>query len=205
MGALLALSYADDLAILSPSLNGLQKLVEVCEQFGKDFDVTFNPNKSECIAFSRNGNSVCKSDIYLDGKPLGWTKCVKHLGNYIMDNLSEQNEVKRKLSDFIASVNYVRATFGACKFDVLKFIFRTYCTSFYGCQAWNFKDRNVNRIYTAWNKAVRILFNLPWRCRIILYTYLFFSMYHMFRTNCSAENKNCIAVWKNQIIFSCNA
>lgn len=158
-----ALSYADDLAILSPSLTGLQKLVKVCEEFGRDFDVTFNPKKSECIVFARK--APCKTDIYLDGKALQWKNCVRHLGNYITHDLSEQNEIKRKTSDFIASVNYVRANFGSCNFDVLKFMFTTYCTSFYGCQSWDFKDRNVSRIYTCWNKAVRTLFKLPWKCR----------------------------------------
>lgn len=46
-------------------------------------------------------------------------------------------------------------------------MFSTYCSSFYGngCQSWNFKDRNVSKVYTCWNKAVRTLFKLPWNCR----------------------------------------
>ena len=31
-----ALSYADDITVLSPSLKGLQYMVNICEEYGKD-------------------------------------------------------------------------------------------------------------------------------------------------------------------------
>ena len=37
-----ALSYADDITLLSPSLQGLQYMVNICEEYGKEFHVTFN-------------------------------------------------------------------------------------------------------------------------------------------------------------------
>ena len=46
-----ALSYADDLALLCPSLVGLQEMVHVCEEFGVEFDMSYNPKKTKCILF----------------------------------------------------------------------------------------------------------------------------------------------------------
>ena len=34
-----ALSYADDISLLSPSLQGLQYMVNICEEYGKEFHV----------------------------------------------------------------------------------------------------------------------------------------------------------------------
>eukprot|EP00914_Ancora_sagittata_P012591 GHVO01024206.1.p1 GENE.GHVO01024206.1~~GHVO01024206.1.p1 ORF type:complete len:131 (-),score=10.07 GHVO01024206.1:442-834(-) len=45
--------YADDLTLLSPTLTGMQKMVDICDEFGEENDLTFNPKKSECIAFSQ--------------------------------------------------------------------------------------------------------------------------------------------------------
>jgi len=42
-----ALCYADDLILMSPTLNGLQRLVDICEEFANLNDMEFNVNKSE--------------------------------------------------------------------------------------------------------------------------------------------------------------
>ena len=36
-----ALSYADDITLLSPSLQGLQHMVNMCAEYGKEYHVTF--------------------------------------------------------------------------------------------------------------------------------------------------------------------
>ena len=40
--------YADDVTLLAPTGSALQKLVSICEVFGQDFDVVYNPKKSLC-------------------------------------------------------------------------------------------------------------------------------------------------------------
>ena len=51
------LGYADDLFLLSPTLDGLQDMLKVCEQYAKQYNLAFstneNPNKSKtkCMAF----------------------------------------------------------------------------------------------------------------------------------------------------------
>ena len=40
------LMYADDLVLISPSTYGLSKLIKECEEFGLEFDIKFNSNKS---------------------------------------------------------------------------------------------------------------------------------------------------------------
>ena len=42
-----ALAFADDLALLwlSPTITGLKRLIDICSEFGKEFNVLFNPSK----------------------------------------------------------------------------------------------------------------------------------------------------------------
>jgi len=41
------LLYADAIVLLSPSCFGLRKLVSMCENFGAEWNITFNPLKSQ--------------------------------------------------------------------------------------------------------------------------------------------------------------
>ena len=41
--------YADDIALLSASCSGLQKMTDICAQYGKTWDITSNPQKSQAI------------------------------------------------------------------------------------------------------------------------------------------------------------
>jgi hypothetical protein len=42
------LAYCDDILILSPSLSSLQKILDICSDYGSDWNIKFNPLKS-CI------------------------------------------------------------------------------------------------------------------------------------------------------------
>ena len=45
--------YADDIMLLACSCFGLQQLVDICEQYGKQLDIilNFNPRKMQCVTF----------------------------------------------------------------------------------------------------------------------------------------------------------
>ena len=41
-----ALSYADDITLLCPSLRGLNSMLKICSDFADIFDITFNCKKN---------------------------------------------------------------------------------------------------------------------------------------------------------------
>ena len=43
-----AFGYADDIALVSPSIYGLKKMIFICESYAQDYHITFNPVKSNC-------------------------------------------------------------------------------------------------------------------------------------------------------------
>ena len=43
--------YADDIMLLACFCFGLQQLVDICEQYGKQWDIIFNPRKTQCVTF----------------------------------------------------------------------------------------------------------------------------------------------------------
>ena len=51
------LVYADDIVLIAPSRTGMQKLLNVCQDFGREYNLLYNPDKCEVIMFGTNRNS----------------------------------------------------------------------------------------------------------------------------------------------------
>ena len=60
-----AFGYADDIALVSPSIYGFKKMISICESYAQDYHVTFNPAKSKLICFNASSSEI--SPIYLNG------------------------------------------------------------------------------------------------------------------------------------------
>ena len=156
-----ALSYADDLTLLAPSVTGLKKMLQVCEKFGQDYGVAYNPVKSVCMLFSRKVMNT--PDIKLADRPLKWVTSTKHLGNYIDCNLSETTEIKHKKGDLVQRVNKMLSALGKSPDRVISEAFKAICAHFYGSQAWNLNDKAVSEFTTMWNRCVRRILHLPYQ------------------------------------------
>ena len=78
------LGYADDLLLISPSLDGLQEMTKSCEDYARSLNLSFSTNmnlmkcKTKCMAFLNQEREL--KNITLDGKDLPWVKTAKHLG-----------------------------------------------------------------------------------------------------------------------------
>ena len=107
-----ALSYADDLCILSPSIKGLQQMLDICTEYGNEFDVLFNPKKTQCMKFSKQkkGEDI-NINVNLCDKNLSWVHSFKYLGNWVTHTLSEDIEINKKLGVFYGNVNNLKSTF----------------------------------------------------------------------------------------------
>ena len=50
------LGYADDLSLLAPTKKGLQKIIDIFENYANEFEILFNANKSQFLIFEGKGN-----------------------------------------------------------------------------------------------------------------------------------------------------
>ena len=73
-----ALLYADDMALLSPSLKGLQILMKACEKYCFDWDICLNPKKTKNMAFGKRVTNLCP--LFLNGGEIEWVTSWKYLG-----------------------------------------------------------------------------------------------------------------------------
>ncbi len=116
-----SLGYADDMELLCPSVKGMQRMINICTQFGDEYGVKYNAGKTMCIKYERksrcNGNSN-DPVIMMGDERLKWVKCIKQLGSYISHDLSEAEEIRIKRNGFIGKVNGILIRFKDTKPDV---------------------------------------------------------------------------------------
>jgi hypothetical protein len=76
--------YADDILLLAPSIDSLQKLVNLCQLELSTLDLAINVKKSVCIRIGPRFNAPCCSITTVDGAILQWVDTVRYLGVYIV-------------------------------------------------------------------------------------------------------------------------
>ena len=73
------LFFADDILLLSGSIIHLKFMINICTEYGLNFDIKFNQSKSFLFQIGLDINEVLH-DLHLCGIALKWVKCLKYLG-----------------------------------------------------------------------------------------------------------------------------
>ena len=153
-----SLAYADDLTILSPTAGGLQEQLTICEQYGMEYGMTYNPIKSKCVLFTKRKKSP--PSLTLNGIALQWTDNIKHLGNILTWNLSEKKDVQTKRGELAGKTNSIIGNLNNLSRKILSTVFRSQCCHYYGCQTWQLSQA-LQDYSKMWNRCVRRVLNLP--------------------------------------------
>ncbi len=105
--------FADDLKLLSPSLLGLQRMLNICKSFSTSTGLTFNAKKNLCIKFhhGHHVNEITQYTIFLGNDKLKWYSQVKHLGHTFNCYVNFSADVAYK-GLFIGCVNSIITQFG---------------------------------------------------------------------------------------------
>ena len=75
------LLYADDILLLSHTVNGMQEMLDICDEFTCEFDMKFNTTKSVAIRIGSR-YSIQYSSFILSGTEIKYVSAVKYLGIY---------------------------------------------------------------------------------------------------------------------------
>ena len=159
------LGYADDLLLLSPSLDGLQAMINTCGEYAKNMNLTFsthaNPRKckTKCMAFLTQNRDL--KNITLNGEDLPWVKTAKHLGCKINEDTHGLNDdLMEKRAIYINKVNELTQEFYfAHPLTKVKInnIFNSY---FYGSTLWNLFGNEAMRLEKSWNVSQRVMLGI---------------------------------------------
>jgi hypothetical protein len=153
-----AVGYADDVSFIAPSIFALRKMSSIALNFAKEYDIKFNPLKCQLINYSKTSNV----SFDFDGVALKAESKGIHLGHTIGPNVS-YDAFQDAAYTLIRNTNSALYNFPYCSYDVKFELFRSYCTSYYGSQLWDITDKHAAKFYVSWRKALRKIFDLPYR------------------------------------------
>ena len=158
-----AFAYADDLILLAPTLFATRCMLDVCETYAEDFNIMFNAQKSKLIVCSKARNDyVDIPNVSFMNGTIERVNQDKHLGNLI-GNVAQNQITQAVINEFQRKVNMVKFHFKSLPPDVLYTLFKSHCMPLYGSQLLDLDSRAISGLYTAWRKAIRYIFSLPYR------------------------------------------
>ncbi|KAJ0180808.1 hypothetical protein K1T71_004212 [Dendrolimus kikuchii] len=92
-----AIHYADDMVLLSPSIGGLRRLLSICESYAVNHGLRYNVKKSEVMIFKSGAKSYdIILEVYLCGKPISRVSKFKYLGHWVTEDLKDDCDIDRE-------------------------------------------------------------------------------------------------------------
>ena len=82
-------------------------------------------------------------------------------GNSLSCDNSMTKDISIKRAKFISKVHSMNQEFYFADPMTMVRLYNIYACSFYGSNLWNLYHEDVVRIYSSWNTAIKILFDLP--------------------------------------------
>ena len=153
------LLYADDMALLSPSLKGLQKLLSATEEYCKTWDIMLNAKKSKNLLFGKGKNLA---PLQLDGKPIEWVKSWPYLGVTLKSHTTFDCCIDEKVKSFYRCANGILRIEGKSSEPVMLQLLEAHCLSIltYAIDVIHVSDRDERRrLRVAYNSLFRKTFN----------------------------------------------
>ena len=169
-----AFGYADDVTLLAPTREGLQLMLNLCEEFASTHSMLFstdsNPNKSKtkCLFFSKSRTVDAIECVRLNGNDLPWVSSAKHLGNQLSSKImlsplspDTSADILCKRALFFNSVHQVIQRFGSYDPSLTLKLVSVYSTAMYGSSLWKLDSEEHHKLCRSWNTAVKIVWDLP--------------------------------------------
>ena len=166
-----ALTYADDITLILPSMTGLRNMSSICEQYASEYDILFNGSKSRLLFFKCRCCNVSTLSIAVFGQLIEMSDTIVYLGHTITSN-ARDNITKSAKSSFWKSFNNLIAEFGKLSPFVISKLFNQYCCSFYGSPLWSISVTAAQALCVDWRKALRLMWRLNPRTHCDLITAL---------------------------------
>ena len=213
--------YADDLLLLSASVDGLQKMLNVCHSVSISTDMEFNTKKCACSAVGPASLQAI-SDMKLGNDVICWEKEFKYLGISFKAGKSLTIDILPIKCKFFTSCNCIFGNLN-CLNEIIRLnMIETFCMPIllYASAVLKLSQAQSSELNASWNSAYRRIFGFnQWesvRCfinglgrldfsHLKLYLHLKFCRLNLFSNNLtfrSVMNVYCCSYTFNKLCSS---
>ena len=158
-----AIMYADDLALLAPTRSSLQKLLNICYDYGIEWCISYNPTKTKVMVFGRayqpSSITTC-FPLYLNNTPIDFTDESKYLGVSVLAGNRFSTSSRKPLASFYSTANTILNVLHKPSERVLMHLLYANCVPklTYACEIRSYSSREMTQMDVALNDAIRKIF-----------------------------------------------
>ena len=158
-----ALFYADDMAILAPSIKALTILLDACSGYCKYWDICLNAKKSRLMYFGKR--TMVTHQLQLDGKLVEWADSWVYLGVTLKSSNIFNCSITDRVKKFYRSANGIFRIEGRSNDTIMLRLMEAHCVPIlmYGIEIVHVIDRDERRqLRVAYNSLFQKLFGYRW-------------------------------------------
>ena len=153
-----AIMYADDLALIAPTRSALQQLLNICQDYGTEWCISYNPSKTMVMLF---GKPAVPGPLYLNGSSISFVSQCKYLGVYVVAGGSFSTSASKPLSSFRCSANTILNVLNGPSNRVMLKLLYSNCvpTMTYACEIRMHSSSEMMDMDIALNDCIRKIFS----------------------------------------------
>ena len=160
-------AYADDVLIMATSVQGLQEMVNICQEHAKEnslmcsTDIDPKKSKTMCIAFNCSSRKEL-AHVKLNGDNLPWVQKAKHIGNFLHEDGTTDTDLRVKKGIFIQTAMELNQEFSSLPASIRWRLNMLYNSHLSGSNIWKFDSQEASHLVSSWNKNIKVIYDLPW-------------------------------------------
>ena len=157
------------MAVLAPSVKGLQKLLDSCAAYCHEWDIKLNAKKTKNLVFGKKPPPSHK--VSLGGAEIPWEERCKYLGVTLVSGRIFSCCAKETLSKFYRALNAIIRVEGKSDDMVMLCLLEAHCVPIlaYAIEVVCINDRTEKRqLRVAYNSVYRKLFGYSYRESVTL-------------------------------------
>ena len=158
-----AFFYADDMAIMAPSIKALKALINECSNFCIEWDICLNAKKTKILYFGRKAD--ISYEIFLDGNKVEIVDKWVYLGVTLKSGKTFNCSVTERIRKFYRCTNSIFRIEGHSNDTIMLHLIETHCIPVltYAIEVIHVIDRDERRqLRVAYNSVFRKIFAYRW-------------------------------------------
>jgi len=149
--------------VFSPSISGLQCILNICGDYAAEHEITFHYNETIGVLFCpKKYKQPAPSNVFVNGVRVQFFDQVKYLRVWINASLKDDDDIQREVKSLYCAASKLRGTFDECSPAVKNTPCHAYCMPMYACQLWSkYTKTSMKRLRAVCNNAYRIMHYIP--------------------------------------------
>ena len=153
--------FADDLCLLAPTRGALNRMIQLCADYCKEYGLAFNPKKSKVLVFSKSLvdlNNV--APLTLNGQDIEYAESITYLGTSIDSNKGLVFSSRHDLTKFYRASNSILRAVTKPSEEIMLQLLYSCCIPIlsYASAVKEYPSRQMQDCTTAINDALRLIF-----------------------------------------------